>query len=325
LIAITKAIAENVIYRPCVLYVHVSYLSSKMAQTFYTAENLGMPFRYIRELSMIVAPSGNRVVSRGRKLVLVLDGQCRHRFGNGPLQLLGKGDVLVVTQPVTQYYELPLHQNVARVHAVVLIFDDRSFDGSVADAAHPEAIPFIEKYFCENAILRGAMDASLFDMAAQIREEAELQLPGFRWRINALCAAGMVRLARCMQEDRPDKNSEVAAAPRGVFLVSSAKEYLLRHLDQDVTLSDVANALHVSNGHLAHTFKRVAGQSLFTYFRHLRLEQAKLKLLNSQNNVTEIAAQCGFSSTALFCRNFKTYTGFTPLTYRDAFGARAEI
>jgi AraC-like DNA-binding protein len=162
-------------------------------------------------------------------------------------------------------------------------------------------------------------------MAAQIREEAELQLPGFRWRITSLCAAGLVRLARQLRENSSPETSDIPATQRGIFLVSRAKEYLLRHLTYELTLSDVAQHLQVSNGHLAHTFKRVAGQSLFTYFRHLRLEQAKLKLLNSESNVTEIAAACGFSSTTLFCRNFKKHTGLTPLAYRDAFGARAEL
>lgn len=296
-----------------------------MAQTFYAAEKLGAPFSVIRELVMVVAPSGNRVVSRGRKLVLILDGQCLHRFDNGAATPLRKGDALITAKPVTQCYELPPGQSGARVHALVILFDDGCFAASSPPQAHHEAVPFIEKYFYENAIMPDVMDASSFDMAAQIREEAELQLPGFRWRINALCAAGIVRLARRMQEESMQQNSDVTAVPSGILLVSNAKEYLLRHLDQELTMSDVAQALHVSNGHLAHTFKRVAGQSLFTYFRHLRLEQAKLKLLNSTQNVTQIAAACGFSSTTLFCRNFKTYTGLTPLGYRDAFGAKAEM
>jgi AraC-like DNA-binding protein len=68
----------------------------------------------------------------------------------------------------------------------------------------------------------------------------------------------------------------------------------------------------------------VAGQSLFSYFQHLRLERAKLTLLNSEKNVTEIADECGFSSVALFCRNFKQYTQMTPLDYRDEFGSGNE-
>src|SRR5690606_4701303 len=141
------------------------------------------------------------------------------------------------------------------------------------------------------------MDAGLLEMAAQIRHEAEMALPGFRWRITSLCASGIVRLGRHMTEGTPQEHPSMSSHQRGAFLVSCAKEYLLRHLATEVSLSDVAAHLQVSNGHLAHTFKRVAGQSLFTYFRQLRLEQAKLQLLNSDKNVAEIAAACGFSSS----------------------------
>jgi len=297
-----------------------------MAQNFYTAENLGFPFHYIRELVMIVPATGNRVVSNRRKLVLVLGGTCRHRFEKERAVTLQRGDALVVTSPVTQYYELLPGEDAARLHALVILLDKKCVANTGSEfREYRETSQFIETYFQENAVVKNVMDADFFDAVAQIREEAELQLPGFRWRITALCAAGLVRLARHLRENSAPETSGIPATQRGVFLVSRAKEYLLRHLTYDLTLSDVAQHLQVSNGHLAHTFKRVAGQSLFTYFRHLRLEQAKLKLLNSESNVTEIAAECGFSSTTLFCRNFKNYTGLTPLTYRDAFGAKTEL
>lgn len=292
-----------------------------MAQNFYTAENLGFPFHYIRELTMIVSPAGNRVTNNSRKLVLILGGKCRHRFEKQRAVTLQRGDALVVAAPVTQYYELLPGKDAARLHALVISLDRKT---ASENEEYRETMQFIETYFQENSVVKNVMDADFFEMAAQIREEAELQLPGFRWRITALCSAGLVRLARQLQESNSLETS-IPATQRGVLLVSRAKEYLLRHLTYELTLSDVAQHLQVSNGHLAHTFKRVAGQSLFTYFRHLRLEQAKLKLLNSESNVTEIAAECGFSSTTLFCRNFKKYTGLTPLAYRDMFGARAEL
>jgi len=299
-----------------------------MAQTFYTAENLGFPFRYLRELAMVISPDGNRVYNSGLKLVLILGGKCMHRFGGGTASLLETGDVLAVTSSVNQFYELPPQENSARLHALVIIFDPRYLPGQVIDKnlpkEHQESIQFITSHFSKNVHLKNVMDANLFEMVSQIRHEAELALPGFRWRIASLCASGVVQLARKMTEHSAPEMQQFSSNQRGVFLVSCAKEYLLRHLTNDVSLSDVAAHLQVSNGHLAHTFKRVAGQSLFTYFRQLRLEQAKLQLLNSEKNITEIAVACGFSSSTLFCRNFKKYSGYTPSGYRDELGADIE-
>jgi AraC-like DNA-binding protein len=298
-----------------------------MAQTFYTAENLGFPFRYLRELAMVISPDGNIVHNNGLKLVVVLGGKCLHHFDNGKPSLLETGDVLVAASQAKQFYELPPQENSARLHALVVIFDARYFSGKIEESLQKEQremIQFTSSHFYENVHLKNVLDASLFEIIAQIRHEAELTLPGFRWRITSLCASGIVQLARKMSENSAPERQHFPPNLRGTFLVNRAKEYLLRHLTNDVSLSDVAAYLQVSNGHLAHTFKRVVGQSLFTYFRQLRLEQAKLQLLNSEKNVTEIAAASGFSSSTLFCRNFKEYTGHTPLSYRDELGAGIE-
>jgi len=168
--------------------------------------------------------------------------------------------------------------------------------------------------------LSQVMDAVLMETLSQMRQEAELHLPGFRWSISGLCNSVVVQLARNMERNQYS-SSQVTKENRGVYLVSCAKEYLLEHLTEEIHLDDVAAHLQVSREHLSRTFKRVAGQSLFSYFLHLRLERAKLTLLNSDKNVTEIADECGFSSVALFCRNFKQYTQMTPLDYRDEFGS----
>src|SRR5690606_25505415 len=136
-----------------------------------------------------------------------------------------------------------------------------------------EAIEFIEKYFCENVHLRHVMDAVLMETLSQMRQEAELHLPGFRWRISGLCNSIIVQLARNMERNQYT-SSQVTKENRGVYLVSCAKEYLLEHLTEEIQLEDIALHLHVSREHLSRTFKRVAGQSLFNYILHLRLERA---------------------------------------------------
>lgn len=299
-----------------------------MAQTFYTAENLGFPFRYLRELAMVISPEGNIVRNNHLKLVMILGGKCLHSFDKEKPSIVETGDVLVLASGSKQYYELPPHESAARLHALVIILDPQCFLERDAERYFSkeelETIQFVASHFSRNIHLKNVMDAQLIEMTAQIRQEAELALPGFRWRITSLCASGIVQLARRINEDAEPELQQLSPNQRGTFLVSCAKEYLLRHLTNAVSLSDVAAHLQVSKGHLAHTFKRVAGQSLFTYFRQLRLEQAKLHLLNSEKNVTEIAAACGFSSSTLFCRNFKEYTGYTPLGYRDELGANIE-
>lgn len=301
-----------------------------MAQTFYAVERLDSPFRTIAERLMLLPGEGRPVHTGMRKLVLILGGSCLHSFPGEESCLLETGDMLSVPCRARQFYQPETEGENSRLHNIVLLFDpvllplkegppsakqDEDFEaGTTAE--------FIERYFANNIHYKSILNAQALESVAQIRHEAGLRLPGYRLRISGLCSQLIVQLARNMG------NGETApifdGPPRGIFLVSCAKEYLLQNLAQEVHLQDVADYLQVSSGHLARTFKQVAGQSLFAYFRQLRLEQAKLRLLDTQQTVTSIAQDCGFSSTTLFCRNFKEYTGSTPLGYRDEFGVRGE-
>lgn len=303
-----------------------------MAQYFQVIEQLEKPFYAMVERGLVISGRQRKVQAKMRKIEFVLSGRCLHRFKGGESQLLVAGDVLVVPYRTEQIYEPVSPRDSGHLLALVVSFDTAYLPFKENTANHPTpessvacgAVAFIEKYFSENKHLSQVMDVVLMETLAQMRQEAELHLPGFRWRISGLCNSAVVQLGRNMERDQ-FALQQVPKENRGVFLVSCAKEYLLEHLTEDISLDDVATNLQVSREHLSRTFKRVAGQSLFSYFLQLRLERAKLTLLNSDKNVTEIAADCGFSSVALFCRNFKQYTQMTPLDYRDKFDSDRAI
>lgn len=303
-----------------------------MSQTFYVLERLEPPFRNIAERSMLIAQKGRHVKTGARKIVFILGGECQHNFENQPPETLAYGDALVVPHRTKQFYQPLNSQDSAQLHNIVLTFDSEEYFPRLGDLPfhrkHSEAKAhtsekFFRKYFPANIHLKQILNAAALELLSQIRHEAELRPIGYQWRISALCAQLIVQLARNLETS--ETLISTSEARRGIFLVSSAKEYLLQYLAEEVRLQDVAEHLQVSSGHLARTFKQITGQSLFTYFRQLRLEQAKLQLLDTQQTVTAIAQNCGFSSTTLFCRNFKEYTLRTPLSYRDEFGEKAEL
>ena len=65
------------------------------------------------------------------------------------------------------------------------------------------------------------------------------------------------------------------------------------------------------------TFKRETGQTVFHCLQQLRLEKAKTYLIGTDQSITAIAGLTGFSSVALFSRNFKRWVGKSPLQYRQ--------
>ncbi len=98
--------------------------------------------------------------------------------------------------------------------------------------------------------------------------------------------------------------------------VLRAKEYIQEHCTEDMTLGQVARAVNMSMFHFCKRFKKVAGMTFTEYISHLRIENAKLLLLNRELRVKEIAFAVGFQSLTHFNRVFKKRVGNSPRRYR---------
>ena len=69
-------------------------------------------------------------------------------------------------------------------------------------------------------------------------------------------------------------------------------------------------------------FKEYTGKSYKEYLREHKLSYAKRLLRSSTHSVTEIAFECGYTTTSHFNREFKAFYGETPLSMRK--GAKKE-
>jgi len=84
-----------------------------------------------------------------------------------------------------------------------------------------------------------------------------------------------------------------------------------RGADQ-ITIQHLANAVHLSCGHLSRVFRKTTGTTLEQYLIQQRIELAKRALLDPRLNVAEVAERCGFCNPAYFASVFKKYVKCTP-------------
>ena len=117
-----------------------------------------------------------------------------------------------------------------------------------------------------------------------------------------------------------------AATPRGVALrlhiISSIKTIIdkeMAYLDPDFKITDLSAQAGVNRTYLSRYFNSELNTSFLDYVNSLRVRKAARLILSGRPlSLESICERSGFSSGASYYRNFKKFTGMTPLEYRKA-------
>ncbi len=100
-------------------------------------------------------------------------------------------------------------------------------------------------------------------------------------------------------------------------VIKRAKEYIIEHQTEDLSLGQVARAVNTSTFYFCKIFKKFTGINFTDYLSRVRIEKAKNLLLNPNLRVSEIAFEVGFQSLTHFNRVFKRILGQSPTDYRE--------
>ncbi|HJA92129.1 MAG TPA: AraC family transcriptional regulator [Candidatus Eisenbergiella merdipullorum] len=92
--------------------------------------------------------------------------------------------------------------------------------------------------------------------------------------------------------------------------------YIHTHYMEELTLDDLAKQAWMSPYYLSHQFKRITGYTITHYVHLVRIRNCQFLLINSKKKITEIAADCGFTSFSQFNRVFRKFCGESPSDYR---------
>ncbi len=98
--------------------------------------------------------------------------------------------------------------------------------------------------------------------------------------------------------------------------VSTAKNFVLSHVEESITLSAVAQHVNVSRFHFCKMFKKATGMTLTEYVARVRVEKAKTLLVDPSMRISEIVFAAGFGSIPRFNSVFKRCVGMPPTEYR---------
>lgn len=131
-----------------------------------------------------------------------------------------------------------------------------------------------------------------------------------------------VDLAGCKDWDEV-KTAVVGAAEALIFVVSrfiggresgvvkQTCEYVLEHIDEELSVKILAERMYISRSYLSDIFRQNFGLSLLEYITMVKIERAKRLLAEETLKNYEIAYRLGFQDNEYFNKVFKKHTGMS--------------
>ncbi|HCK24057.1 MAG TPA: AraC family transcriptional regulator [Bacteroides graminisolvens] len=98
--------------------------------------------------------------------------------------------------------------------------------------------------------------------------------------------------------------------------VRKLHEYVLQHLDQRITIDELAKRFLMNPTTLKAIFKEIYSKSLASHIKEHRMERAAELLRDTTDSVLQISKSVGFGSQSKFSAAFKETYQMLPLEYR---------
>ena len=114
------------------------------------------------------------------------------------------------------------------------------------------------------------------------------------------------------------KGKELACMEEKAFL-KNVKDYIADHLNDALTVEQIASAFHVSYYYLCHLFKKLTNKTINQFRTEKLLEKAIRILLETDSKISDIAVICGFDNFSYFSEVFIKYVGISPSEFRKKY------
>jgi AraC-like DNA-binding protein len=102
-------------------------------------------------------------------------------------------------------------------------------------------------------------------------------------------------------------------------LIDNSIIFMYDNIERKITVDEIASQVAVSTSYFTKIFKETTNKTPIEYLTDIRIERAKRLLKGTDKNLTDIAFDCGFSSSSYFSHCFIDSVKLTPSEYRKRF------
>lgn len=132
-----------------------------------------------------------------------------------------------------------------------------------------------------------------------------------------MAAIDRVRKKLLDPEPQPQDTLPLARGDKSKYVLQ-AMQYIAEHYgESSLSVTDIAESIGVSEGHLSHTFKKETSYTVVGYLTRYRVHMAMQLLRDCRKKVYEVAEQVGYRDVTYFGSIFKKQVGLSPSEYQD--------
>ena len=235
------------------------------------------------------------------ELDMILSGRCQARIG-GQVYSLQPPDVLSIDA------HIPHSFTGTDCTIITIQFDQAYFERGLPNPRHPD-------FICNSAVTgdSAGYDSLRRQIARLVKNNAEAHV-GFELRNFSI----IYDIMDVMYQNFRVENSESRnlRAHRYTVRMAEINRVISESYREDLTLSLLADRVHLSVPYLSRFFERQFGVTFLKYLTGIRLNHAMDDLLKTNDTIETISANAGFPNSHAFVQAFKREYGVLPSAYR---------
>ena len=174
----------------------------------------------------------------------------------------------------------------------------------------------IDKDFCEqhgffideNHIQELIKDPEISALAENMKKENDEKNDFYK----ALETADALKILTLLFRRHLVLNYDFKTENKNLNMVKESIKYIKTRFREPLSLDEIANKMGYSKYHFCRSFKEITGNTVVYYINDLRVSHANSQLTNTDKNISDIAAECGFSDLSYFTKTFKKHQGMLP-------------
>ncbi len=247
------------------------------------------------------------------EIIFILKGKGEHHINGNTFQY-ESGDVFLLGPE--DYHSF----DISEFTEFCFIRFNESFSKTLAPTEDKEWKSIMDTLLSTSSQSRGALvkntqdQVKLSRLLSVLREEYDTNSLAYYELIrNGIMRSMMLILARNLRLSHQDiKVSTHNDSVEAILM------YIKKHIyvPSQLTIPHLAAEFHLAPGYISIFFKKHIGESIKQYIMRYKMKLIEVRLTYSQNTLSEIAYEFGFTDESHFCKQFRKYYGMTPTQFK---------